>query len=213
MCVRRWRHGCSVRSLPTTRELGQTQRSRAQSAVRVPHGHACIGTTPSRRHAHSPVPRWPTLGTPHCTRSRPRNTCARRGSRLASEMHALRVRPAADCEKGGHQVAAPHTTVLLPPPTEAARGPQTAPHSWAAAGNCDCFCAAPSLPHVSELFQRRPATQVPLLGRDARRFRTSVSLQGGSHASCRTMKLLTHNMLTSNVKGVKNGYPLIVHVC
>ena len=24
------------------------------------------------------------------------------------------------------------------------------------------------------------------------------------------MKLLTHNMLTSNVKGVKNGFPLII---
>ena len=26
------------------------------------------------------------------------------------------------------------------------------------------------------------------------------------------MKLLTHNLLTSNVKGVTNGYPLILHV-
>ncbi len=28
----------------------------------------------------------------------------------------------------------------------------------------------------------------------------------------RTMKLLTHNMLTSHVKGVKNGYPLKIEV-
>jgi len=26
------------------------------------------------------------------------------------------------------------------------------------------------------------------------------------------MKLLTHNMLTSHVKGVKNGYPLVINV-
>ena len=26
------------------------------------------------------------------------------------------------------------------------------------------------------------------------------------------MKLLTHNMLTSHMKGVKNGYPLVINV-
>lgn len=26
------------------------------------------------------------------------------------------------------------------------------------------------------------------------------------------MKLITHNMLTSHVKGVKNGYPLVINV-
>ncbi|XP_033638704.1 multifunctional methyltransferase subunit TRM112-like protein [Asterias rubens] len=31
-------------------------------------------------------------------------------------------------------------------------------------------------------------------------------------SASRTMKLLTHNMLTSHVKGVKNGYPLKIEV-
>ena len=31
-------------------------------------------------------------------------------------------------------------------------------------------------------------------------------------SSVRAMRLLTHNLLTSNVKGVVDGYPLIIEV-
>lgn len=44
-------------------------------------------------------------------------------------------------------------------------------------------------------------------------FRAAHYLEYFKQRTCvRKMKLLTHNMLTSHVKGVKNGYPLVVNV-
>ena len=62
---------------------------------------------------------------------------------------------------------------------------------------------------------QRPPTFIEALGgcAAAEGVKGQSYLTRGLPASIHDMKLLTHNMLTSHVKGVKNGFPLRILVC